>query len=306
MEDIRHFCRIHPAPDFSFTPDGSFSVCYAEKGIISAWLSAKLPEEILSFEAGVAENAVAAGARAVLRDGGGVLPPCVEGVSLRRDAGVIVAEATGRAAHAAFPEGSVNAAVRLSTFLTKSGLLTAQGARALLLLAERFGDYDGGSLGIAFDGEETGKLTVVAGMTRTRDGRICQSVNVRYPAQMPAGRIEAALCDAARAYGWRVDAFDDDPPTYVNPDQPVIREMNRICAEVIDPAMRPYTMGGGTYARHLPNAVAYGPAIRGMKKPGPDGHGGGHQPDECVSVNVLQDALRVYVRALLAVDRLVP
>ncbi|MGN1369451.1 MAG: M20/M25/M40 family metallo-hydrolase, partial [Aristaeellaceae bacterium] len=33
MRDIRAFLERHPAPDFSFTPDASFSVCYSEKGI---------------------------------------------------------------------------------------------------------------------------------------------------------------------------------------------------------------------------------------------------------------------------------
>ena len=65
-------------------------------------------------------------------------------------------------------------------------------------------------------------------------------------------------------------------------------------------------MGGGTYARKLPKAVAFGPGIRGQKKPGPEGHGGGHQPDECVKLEILENALDIYTEALQKIDELIP
>ena len=63
-------------------------------------------------------------------------------------------------------------------------------------------------------------------------------------------------------------------------------------------------LGGGTYARHLPRAAAFGPGIRGMKKPCEPGHGGGHQPDECINLDLLKKAFRAYVEAIMKIDEL--
>lgn len=61
-------------------------------------------------------------------------------------------------------------------------------------------------------------------------------------------------------------------------------------------------MSGGTYARKLPNAVGYGPGLSYQKKPCPEGHGRGHQPDECVCIDNLIHAVEIYIRALIMLD----
>ena len=98
----------------------------------------------------------------------------------------------------------------------------------------------------------------------------------------------------------------DDPPSYIDPEKTVIKALNELCQEELDPSFEPYCMGGGTYARKLPNAVAFGPGIRVQKKPGPEGHGGGHQPDECVKLEELENALSIYIKALQKIEELLP
>lgn len=303
MRDIRAFLERHPAPDFSFTPDASFSVCYSEKGIIEAEFTAPLPEGIAEFKAGAAPNAVAGSADAVLACTGRP-NPCPPQVSLCAEGGVLRASAQGRSAHAAFPEGSDNAAVKLAAYLRQSGLLNEEACRVLAWLAEDLSDPYGEALGIAFESKELGRLTSVAGMTRTRGGQLVQTLNIRYPAEANAEQIADQIRRRAEQRGWSLASLRDDPPSYISPEHPIVREMDRICRARIGDSVSLYTMGGGTYARHLPNAVGYGPAIRGLKKPGPDGHGGGHQPDECVSLKVLEDAFFIYVQALQAIDAL--
>ena len=69
-------------------------------------------------------------------------------------------------------------------------------------------------------------------------------------------------------------------------------------------------MGGGTYARKLPRAFAYG--IGGMSESEEDqklrkqlflpGHGGAHEPDEGLNLRLLTEALKIYVMALIALN----
>ena len=68
---------------------------------------------------------------------------------------------------------------------------------------------------------------------------------------------------------------------------------------------QPYMMGGGTYARKLPNAVAFG---LGMNLPGlapcpltKPGRGGAHQADENISLQVLLTGLKIYLLSLLEI-----
>ena len=44
MEDIEYYTSHYPAPEFSFTPDASFPVCYGEKGILEGEFSCAIPE----------------------------------------------------------------------------------------------------------------------------------------------------------------------------------------------------------------------------------------------------------------------
>ena len=60
--------------------------------------------------------------------------------------------------------------------------------------------------------------------------------------------------------------------------------------------MRPFTMGGGTYAREFPNAVSFGPAEEGAY-PAPSWVGGMHAANEGIAEEELKRALRIYIRA---------
>lgn len=321
MHDIAYFLKHVPAPDASFTPDGAFSVCYAEKGILEADFTAPLPEGILSFTAGEASNAVAGEASAVIKRSGkqafeaeapagnpetaaAMDLEAWQGISVQEEGDVLRIKAAGRSAHAAFPDGAVNAGALLALYLCKSGLLGKEAVRALSFPAECFMEHFGSGLGIACESGKMGPLTAVCGMIRTEGDRLRMNVNVRYP--MEAKNLAASMAAVAECYGWKLASVHDDPPSYVSPDSLLVKTLNQACQEQLGPAFVPYTMGGGTYARHLPNAVAYGPGIRGQKKPGPDGHGGGHQPDECIQMKVLEDAFHIYVRALLKLDELLP
>ena len=63
----------------------------------------------------------------------------------------------------------------------------------------------------------------------------------------------------------------------------------------------PYTMAGGTYARKLTNAVAFGPG--GLETPDnlPE-MGGAHQHDEGVYLPSLLQAALIYTMTLVALD----
>lgn len=310
MEDMEYYLAHFPAPDFSFIPDASFSVCYSEKGIIEGDFEIPLPEGIVSFTSGVASNSVSASASTVIENISGEIP-LVDSelwpeISVFQDGIRLRVEATGSSAHAAFPEGAVNAGAVLAAYLCENNLINKEAKTILSFLSECFNQHYGEGLGIEYDGGKLGRLTAICGMVRTENKKLKLNINIRYPAQVNSKKMIEKIDEKAARYGWNVKTIRDDPPSYIDPEKTVIKALNELCQEELDPSFEPYCMGGGTYARKLPNAVAFGPGIRGQKKPGPEGHGGGHQPDECVKLEVLENALSIYIKALQKIDELLP
>ena len=97
--------------------------------------------------------------------------------------------------------------------------------------------------------------------------------------------------------------------SYMNPylldkNWPVVTRLAQIANEITGDNKAPYIVGGGTYAHELPNALAFG--MDGSLPPEdfPKGRGGAHGLDESVSLDRLQRAMRIYARALLALNEM--
>ena len=312
MEDIEYYTSHYPAPEFSFTPDASFPVCYGEKGILEGEFSCGIPEgHGAMFSAGVASNAVPAEARVYLDQVAcETVRAYVDSLENRQDFtvsdnGGILVKASGKTAHAAFPEGSDSAAVKLAHMLAGAPFLTEEERTCFRFLDQGFADYYGEGMNLRFEDSLSGRLTLVGGMARTERGRFIQNFNIRYPVTADAASLVKQMSAAARQYGWILDWSRDNPPCVIDPESPVVKELTALCSQVLGTEDKAYSMGGGTYARKLPNAVAFGPGIRGQKKPCPPGHGGGHQPDECVRIENLTNAMVIYIEALKRLDALI-
>ena len=159
-------------------------------------------------------------------------------------------------------------------------------------------------MGIGFEDGLSGRLTLVGGMARTERGRFIQNFNIRYPVTADAEALVRQMSARAGTYGWTLAWSRDNPPCVIDPESPVVRELTSLCCQVLGAEAEACSMDGGTYARKLPNAVAFGPGIRGQKKPCPPGHGGG-QPDKCVKIENLTNAMEIYIEALKRLDVLI-
>ena len=283
MEDIAYYKEHCDLPLFSFTPDVAFPVSYAEKGILELCVKTDFSSEVLmELEGGYAENMVAPEAKAVLND-------------------KTVLKAVGIGKHAAFPEGSENAIFKLCKELLQIEELEPEAREKIKIISETLQDYYGESLGIPYEDCVTGKLTHTCGIAKIRNGELEANYNIRYPVQIPAEEMKTRLRERFEKNGFRIMKLYDNPPAFVSPDSKAVEELNAICNRVLGTELKPYTMGGGTYARKLPNAVGYGPG----RNDHPVQWGNGHEPDECVRISDLEHAVRIYVEALIKLDQII-
>ena len=65
---------------------------------------------------------------------------------------------------------------------------------------------------------------------------------------------------------------------------------------------KPFTMGGGTYARHFPYAVSFGPEHNDIKLPAFGGPM--HGANESAPIDKLLEAMKIYIVALLRLEEI--
>ena len=93
-------------------------------------------------------------------------------------------------------------------------------------------------------------------------------------------------------------------PHAVDINHPVVNIFCDVSSEILGQPLKPFAQAGGTYTCVTPNSFAAGAAVHGWEQQlfKQEGHGGAHQPDECMEIEVLLNGIRIYILALLAID----
>lgn len=305
MKDVDYYRARYDDPAFLFTPDSQFPLGYGESGICSGALtsSAFVDGDIVAMGGGQAVNAVPGQAWAIVRTRPGLQAFAGrEGIRLVDDSAangeLTRVEARGVSAHASTPELGVNAIGVLVDFLLEAGVGSAEECAFLELLQRLHRHVDGSGFMLACADEHFGPLTAVGGIIELRDGRLCQSIDFRYPTGITSVEIESRVNAVAAtvAPGARFSMQHDKEPFLMNPDSPAVRALLDAYCSVTGEEAKGMTSKGGTYARCFTTGVSFGPEKPWVHTP--EWVGAMHGPDEGVSEDLLKQAFSVYARAL--------
>ncbi len=302
MHDVDYYAEHYPMPAFCFTPDAEFPVCNGEKGGFNGEIvSPKLDGIITAFEGGVAHNAVPDRASCTVQVAAGALVQ-TEGVTFEAgEGGSTIIRGWGKSGHAAMPEGTVNAISLIVDCLLKSGVCTPQEDAYLQVLHTLHASTDGSALGIAADDGLFDPLTIIGGTIEMKDGVIRQSFDCRYPTTTDPEKMTAIMTqvcgDAAH-----LEDLSSRVPFYIAADSPAIQTLITTYNDVTGEGKTPFTMGGGTYARHFPYAVSFGPEHTDL--PLPEFAGPMHGANEGANFDKLIEALKIYILALLRLQEI--
>ena len=309
MHDIERFRSEHRMPLFSLVPDARFPVCICEKGLLEIDAERPVADDsvIVSWSSGVASNSVPGLAEAVVSISLDKLAGMINDsrVSLNElSDGKTAVEAKGMPAHAAAPENGESAQNILASALLGTGLFPESDEMLFRDIRSLFSDCSGAGLGVPYEDEISGKLTHVGGFSSiSEDGRVFrQNINIRYPASADHDAMVEAIAGTLGAHGFSIVREEGSLPSHTDPDLPLIRTLTEICCRKLGMELVPYSMGGGTYARCLENAAAYGPGIPGEENRMGAGRGRGHQSDEYITEDKLWRCFSVYSEAIPAVD----
>ncbi len=186
-------------------------------------------------------------------------------------------------------------------YLLDNGLCN-DAERAYLEAVKKLHDSTAGvGLGIDCADGPFGPLTIIGGKMSMVDGRMVQTMDSRYPTCTDGDTI-AKQIRAAIGTGAELTDVGSAKPFYIEADTPAIKACIDTYNEVTGENATPFTMGGGTYARHFPYAVSFGPEHSDMVLP--EFGGPMHGANEAAPIDKLLEALKIYIIALLRLEEI--
>lgn len=283
---IERYLATEEVPALSFSPDADFPVIFCEKGVLHAAVTRKKPDSILSFTGGERVNMVAD--RAILEVktlSDAAFSKCLKGgIKVKMTEGGFRLTAMGVSAHGSTPEKGENAILKILYAVKSTDEFLAD-------MYDYFYDTEGRGMGLHLEDEVSGDLTLNVGKVETTDEEITFYLDVRYPACNTEEEILRAMGNAL-GEGAVIRVQGRHLPLYVPPDSELVTSLLAAYNEVTGENAKPIAIGGATYARAFPNAVAFGPVF-----PGEDSKI--HQKDESVTLARFLAAAEIYRRALL-------
>ena len=152
-------------------------------------------------------------------------------------------------------------------------------------------ETNGDSLGINFVDEETGFTTVNLGVLNYDGENLSFTLDTRYPKNATAEMIRSAIEKDATEYDMEVLDKSEMPLLYIPKDSELVTKLVNVFESEMHEHYEPIAIGGGTYAKEIPNMVAFGPQFPGD----PDVI---HQPNERVEIDKLIKAIQISTAAM--------
>ena len=265
MRCLEYFLAHRPAPDFSISPDGEFPLTNSEKSRAEAAFERRYDSKI-SLHAGTVVNADTGEAEATVPLPIEAVQEFAEAFSEDSPFGVVLTEegartkikVIGTTAHASMPEDGDNAMQAMLQLLADLPLAEEDGEVVRSLAAQ---------LGMSLYGEPfdldkedmSGRLTFNAGLMDWDETGYTVTFDLRVPISMTEeevrGKLEAGMANA----GASLKSFEFGQGYCIPDDTPFVQKLMDVFNTRTGENRKPMHIGGGTYARHLPNAVSFGP-----------------------------------------------
>lgn len=305
MECMDYYVKHGEVPKMGFVPDANFPLIYGEKGGLHIVLKGNTNTVITSMHAGERPNIVIGRASLKLAQWDDQKKELFDfylrshqlkgNAEVQKDGVVLMIE--GVFTHAATPYNGVNAALHLLNFVGQ-----AYHDKFAADTYEMLRDWQGKPLGIDMEGAYMGFLTMNTGIVNIENGQADITIDIRYPNDADVEKIANGFKNKMAELNYDLDFVleSDSKPLFVDPKSELVTKLEKVYREYTKDDFTPImTMGGGTYARKLPNFVAYGPEFPTTTHDDTDLFiGGPHQKDEAVKIDDLIMAIAIYAAAI--------
>jgi succinyl-diaminopimelate desuccinylase len=316
--DIADYLETHKAPDYSLVLDSEFPVVVGEKAWNALTVTTSFAERgenkrgytVAKLDSGLAASIVPDYARIELT-GASNWDPLIaqlkevklpEGTRLAMNGvgGGLVIVVYGKSAHAGVNlTGGRNALAALAKLMQEK--LPRGGADDLLAFARTAGqDLYGTTLGFTERDPVWGRYAVNVATIKVAAGdpeKLTLTINIRSTPPRTGAQLEKKLFAFVEAFNKRTGAslvpggYFKDTTLSCDPHSKIVKRLLDDYAKATGTRAKAAISGGGTYAKRLPNAIAFGMWFPGKPYPG-------HDVDEKVPIDDLVRGERVLIYAL--------
>ncbi len=313
MYDLDYYTAHYECPRLSLIPDSGFPVCYGERGSFNGELTARKEagSTLINMGSDCGLYQIPDHAWAVLADCEAVRAGLTE---LPEHAEAVLEEGNwklsckGIRTNAGNPSGGINALTRLAELLTENNLVSEGDKEVFSLAIDLNHEVHGDSLHVQYEDEWSGPIVLTVTTCRMENRHLVFGFMSKYPIMCNDIKLDELAREAADARGYDLKVTRYSKAICFDPTDPLVTELTALYNEITGRDTKPFIMGGGTYARKLPRAFAFGtgtalpPPPEGLFLPG---HGDCHQPDEAIEIERIRQALVVYICAILQIDQMI-
>lgn len=281
---IDRYLETEEVPKEAFSPDGNFPVINCEKGVAHYELTLKCPDCLQSLNSGDRVNVVPDKAEAVLNtiSDVAIIYAMNNNITIKKIGEKYLLKSSGKSVHGSMPQKGDNALVKLlSTIISLDEQLTMLGAG--------LSDYNGKNCNLDLSDDVSGKLTLNVGYAKTINDELKIGLDIRYPVSFTEEEIQKRL-QSSFSFA-KVELQFEHKSLFVPKDNPLVSSLLKAYNQVTGENREAITIGGATYARALPQAVAFGSTF-------PEEDSLAHQVDEHVTLDNLVKMASIYKAAL--------
>ena len=235
-ECIARYKKTEELPQYVITPDADYPGIIGEKGVLNISIHKKLRpgNPLLSMQVGSVINAVPGYATAT-----------VEGKKY---------EAFGKAAHGSKPEEGDNALVKLCTKLRQS-------YKHEFLELMQFVNAKGLNVDLK---DAYSALTLVPSLAQVDKEQAQVKCDIRFPITLQAEDVVRRIRARVEDLGFTLTVLSSYEPLYIEPESALAKGLLKTYQQCTgDTTTKQQIIGGGTYAKTLPNTMAFGAMFPG-------------------------------------------
>ncbi len=305
---IDHYKAVEEMPTIGFSPDADFPCIYAEKGLLSVYISEDLDENenVIIKNIDTKNNAINVVPKycsisleikdkllldkinsdilEIAKEKSFEIETAIKDKNLK-------IESFGKAAHAAHPELGINAISRLVLVLNKAFKVNNINNDFIKLLSDKINlETDGKSLGINFK-DEMGELTLNLARLYIEDNKIIAGANLRVPVTINIDNVENEIKKSLSCENVDILFKDRKDSLYIPKENELVKKLCKIYNDYYGKNEEPLAIGGATYARAFKRCVSFGAMM-------PNEEDMCHKADEFIKIDYLLDSCKIYAKAI--------
>ena len=304
-EDMAHYLEMEKPPIAGFTLDGQFPVVFAEKGLSMVEFQGNFSQNgsdtLIYLRGGTSENTVPGHCEAfiktdeksrLVKELSRFAKENRHNMTARMTDGGVILEATGVETHSMALEMGINAISPMIRFLSSLGTLEGDVQNMLSFLDKKIGfELYGQSLGVAWEDEFSGKLTLNLGTINFYQGEMAVRLDFRYPVTCDFVAVSRTLHDQFTMNGFARTENSFWDPIYFPKEHFLITALLDAYRDVTGDTSEPIFSGSGSYSKVMPNVAAFGAIFPGESM-------AWHRVNEYIDLENLYKMTEIYATAI--------